>query len=194
MGYNFTKNTGFSQDELILNDVIPDNNFGNKNFFFGGGVTQFISDRISLKIIGQYGKNMIRYSDTGVVGYTDVKFKRLGLSALPCWKILDNIELGIGLTYHELNSFEIGKRRIDVWNELGNRYNQKQIGWITSVSYNFKSILINLRYTEAHSNGTSDYYFIKETNAIELSLAYRLKIFHPIKFNRKNAKCPKIEN
>ena len=48
IGYNFSKNTGHSNEAWPLNDIITDEKIGNEKLLFGIGIIQSISERINI--------------------------------------------------------------------------------------------------------------------------------------------------
>jgi len=194
LGYGFSKNIGFSDNEYVGIDI-PVNNFNSRNLLLGAAVTSYITNNISFKIIGQNSKNFVGYSGRGIVGFTDMKFKKFNVSLTPILHIFKNIEIGVGINYNRLYNFEIGKelKQGYYWSKLNIPINQNQIGWVTSLSYNYKSILMSLQYFDSYSVRAEIHHYIKRTGLIELSLTYRLKIFDEFRINRKNTQCPKIK-
>lgn len=185
IGYMASENTTyFSDREMILNDVLPDRGFSNQGFFWGGAITHYISERLSLKLAGRHTNNVLAYSDTGIAGYTAMRFKRLGLSIAPSWEIAKDLELGFGLMYDNLYNFELGFQDRGLWSALSKRRNQNQVGGLLSASYKLNSILFSLRYIEARSQHhlTTDFpnfpLGIKRTKSIEFSVAYSFKVLN----------------
>ncbi len=176
IGISTSKNQGFSTGAYPLNDVVSDDRFERRNILYGINLAQNFTDRFSLKLSGNYSKQSVRYSDSGFVGYTDVKYLKYNFSAVLNYKLIANLIIGIGRGTNQLRNFEIGKEQEDIWSSLDERYNQNQIGWITSIGYFQKPIMIELRYSNFISKNSEDHQFINKTNLVEIQVSYRIKI------------------
>ena len=177
IGFSLIKNTGLTNFDSNgwSCGAISDNKYYNK-LNYGIGITHQLSETILLDLRGQFSQNRMTFIDTGFVGYTDLKFNRIGLTSIPSVIISKIYQVGFGLSYHRLNNFSIGKERLDFWSDFGESGNQNQIGWVAYFGVNIKSIVLGVRYFNLNSIMTEDQHQIDKTKFIELSLVYRIKI------------------
>jgi len=177
IGYAFVKNEGLTDFESNnwLYGAISDDNFQN-NLFLGIGITQNVTDKIFIETIGQYSGNKMRFADSGFVGYSDLKFRRIGVTIIPAIKLATKFRIGIGLSYQLLRNLKPGFDNRNIWSDFGDTYNQEQLGWVGSFTYEIKSIIVGIRYFNLSAMNKKIFDQVGKTNSLEISVAYRYEV------------------
>jgi predicted porin len=86
----------------------------------------------------------------------------------------------------------LGKKDQNIWVDYGARYNQEQWGWVAALSYQYRSIFLELKYLDSISKKTITRHFIKQTQSIEICLGYRFKVLDKITSGKQKTICPRF--
>ncbi|MEO6130889.1 MAG: hypothetical protein ABIQ02_03500, partial [Saprospiraceae bacterium] len=162
------------------------------NILFGLNLTQDFSDRFKMKLSGNTNKQLTGYSDSGFVGFSEIKYLKTNVALIANYETFRNIRIGAGIGYNHLINFEIGKEYLDFWDPLGKRYNQNQIGYIANIEYLINPLIIELKYSDYFSHTRHLNQLVKESNLIEFQVSYRIKIFNKAKVHDLKMDCPKF--
>jgi len=189
VGLNFSRVKGYATDEHAYNDIYSDKGY-NRNVLYGIELTQEFTNKLSLKVRGNYFKRRVGYSDTGIAGFTDVHFDTYNFTATPYLRLIGNLRIGLGISFARLRDFEIGKEYLGFYDPLGRRYDQNQTGWMTSLHYHLKPIDIELSYSYLKSKRKTEDQFVNSVNNLVLQISYPIRIINKIYFTKKKTICP----
>lgn len=168
-----------------------DESFNKKHFAYGLNLGFHLNKNISINFNGTYSKRIESVCDRGIAGQNDLKFRNYTIIFFPKYQ-MKNFILGIGLNTNILKNFQRGHAYRDYWNEAKHQDNHNQYGWIASAGYEFKSILLEFRYSDSRFRGKEIWHRYERSEAFELILAYRFKIKNLFKKRGGKDKCPKF--
>lgn len=176
LGISYSKNNVFDKNDFPANQLQSDQAFIYSNLIYGLNIWQKIFDRMDLGLILNYQRNYLKYTDWGIVGYTDRRHERFSVSVLTKCKFLNHFELGFGPSIHQLFNANLGQRYSGKWTYPYSDFRQFQLGLKGIVTYQIKSLKLNLSYSHNRSvNHTTDGQ-IANTQIMTLSLGYLFKI------------------
>jgi len=169
---SYSKNAVLDEDNYFFNQIQSDEEFKNSGLCFGLNLWQKVFDRMELGILTNYQRNYLRYSDRGVVGFTDRRHERFTLTVMPRCIFFDNIEIGMGPSFHHLFRTSLGKKYSDIWTETSSGLGQFQLGLRGLLSYRLKSVKLNFSYSFNRSINQLEDGKISNTKIITFGLGY----------------------
>lgn len=186
LGLHFAHIEGYDTKNLPFNNITTEPGFGINSPFAGIRIEQYLTGRLFFSATSGYTRKMVNYVDMGFVGYTNMRFNQLDHTLTLNMGLTKNWHIGFGGHFSHLFSFEIGKERVDYWSRLGRDFNAQQLGWVFSTSFTWKGLLFDVRFYQSERGFAEFDRFIKSTSAIEMGMAYRIKVFRgPAPANQK---------
>jgi hypothetical protein len=176
IGVGFSKIEGYSEEEYSYYGIVPHDGFETRSPFLHFGVNQNITNRLSLKAGFEFGVENVAFIDYGFAGWTDLRFDHYNFLLVPQYTIFKNVEIGFGVSYGILSDYELGKKERNIWNPTNSSYNQKHIGWITSLNYNLRPVTIALQYRQTTDKHVDQNKLVHQINSIEALLSYQFSV------------------
>ncbi len=177
LGMNYTKITGYGDpDVVIFGDLVSNRSYDEENLFVGINLSRKISERVDLNMMTSYSYSVADFSDTGFVGYTNLRFKQVRFILEPRVEIFKNSSLAFGFCFNRLMQSEIGFDYRNIWNSLDRDFYQNQLGRSVSISHSLKSFRIGLRYVQLKSINNELFSLVNKSDNFSLSLSYVFRI------------------
>lgn len=177
LGLHFAHIEGYDTKTLPFNNITTGPGFGIKSPFAGIRIDQYLNGRLFVSVTSGFTQKTVKYSDTGFVGYTNVRFNQLDHTLTLNMCPVKNWHIGFGGHFSHLFTFEIGKKRVDYWGSLGRDFNVQLLGWVFSTSFTWKGFLFDARFYQSERTFATFDRFVKSTSAIEMGMTYRFKVF-----------------
>jgi len=172
IGIKYTKSVAPFYDSWSLYTLLPQDFLPSNNLVYGIGVSQYYNNKISIRLKTLFSKGGEQILDSGIAGYSHVRFRRFETSIQPFYTIVENMDIGLGLSLNSFNRFQVGGKSSDIWIDMVEQYNNFHFGLCSSLVYRLKPIAINLSYS---INNLKSNVLIRKAQNIELALIYMLK-------------------
>ena len=178
VGLNNLKSTGTVRNLTGLCDEFNfSKNFEGKNYLIGLNLNFQVNKHFSISTGFNYSKSAERYCDIGIVGWSLLKFENLNWTVLPEYNY-KGFRIGFGINYQLLKGIHKGKSSDPNING-DNQGNRQQLGWISSLSYQFKPVSIAIRYSEMNNIKPEKYDVILNVKSIELLFGFPIYLLKP---------------
>lgn len=177
LGFHFAHIEGYDTQTLPFNNITTEPGFGIKSPFAGIRIDHYLNSGLFVSATTGYTQKTVKYSDSGFVGYTNVRFNQLNHTLTLNMCPVKNWQIGFGGHFSQLFTFEIGKKMVDYWGRLGRDFNVQQLGWVFSSSFTWQGILFDVRFCQSERTFAAFDQFVKSTSAIEVALIYRFRVF-----------------